>query len=164
MNISIAAKNSLKNVESSICKFKKEDAVFLNEKGATVFEKMGVCDGVYITPLEQLRILERKKRDIMTHNHPLGSPLSIQDIYMAFKLRLKEVRAVTPKKTVNLMELPKKLTPDVIEKGFETSRKLANILNSQIFPISLEKYTKFYRLMRKTFEKEIPGIKFRTLI
>lgn len=70
-----------------------EVANVFNTKGDLLLTKGGVYDSVSFDK-EELKLLDNA---IVTHNHPMGTTLSPQDIYMAIEHNIQEVRAVTDK-------------------------------------------------------------------
>lgn len=75
-----------------------EVANVFNTKGDLLLTKGGVYDSVSFDK-EELKLLDDA---IVTHNHPMGTTLSPQDIYMAVEHNIQEVRAVTDKYVYSL--------------------------------------------------------------
>ena len=71
-----------------------EHAVGLDADGRVVFERAGGVDGVLIGQTVRDRL--RGTIDLLTHNHPHGSPVSDADAFIAIDLDVREVNAFTP--------------------------------------------------------------------
>ncbi|HSA05785.1 MAG TPA: hypothetical protein P5556_01240 [Candidatus Gastranaerophilales bacterium] len=167
MNISKVAKTTIRPSEALISQLPYEGMVVIDNAGKVVLLKKGERSRVVLNAEEVYDLSRRKPQSIMTHNHPSGGPLSPEDIYFAFKTKLREVRAVSPDNTVYLMEMPKKLNPNDYYKGIKESLRFAKILEKAKTKglMKLEKdYTTFYRFMTMKLKHIIPGLKFRTLI
>jgi hypothetical protein len=86
-------KKNLKSAEDKIRTLEIEKAYVFDAKGAKILSKSGDKSEVSFTTKEALKM----KGNILTHNHPVGSSFSKQDIIFAISRELKEIRAVTEK-------------------------------------------------------------------
>ncbi|AAM07174.1 TPA: phage head morphogenesis protein [Methanosarcina acetivorans] len=79
----------IRDYEVDIKKRKTEKAILFDEKGNILLEKTGGVDYVSFTD-EEVKLFEGT---FMTHNHPRSSSFSMQDISLACRSKLKEIRA-----------------------------------------------------------------------
>ena len=75
-------------VESELSQRNFETAVCFDENGKAIFAQLGNEDSIRFTKIQQ----KRMKGKILTHNHPLGTPPSPEDLYVLKENRLKEFR------------------------------------------------------------------------
>lgn len=85
-----AREGKLKDIESKIVSEPIEHAHLIDEAGNVVLEKTGTKDAVEFTLDEAMQMKDK----IFTHNHPMGRSLSPEDVGLAAKVNLKEIRAV----------------------------------------------------------------------
>ena len=79
------------NRENRISKKSYEEAYLYDQKGNVLLHKTGLRNEVSFSDAE----IALMKNGILTHNHPLGTTFSPDDIYMAIVGNLQEIRAVT---------------------------------------------------------------------
>lgn len=79
----------VENGEAQLSNMSYEKAYVYDLEGNVILEKTGITNEVEFTE-EELKLM---KNAIVTHNHPMGTPLSPDDIYMAIEHDLQEVRA-----------------------------------------------------------------------
>lgn len=85
--------STLLSVENRIADDKVESAIAVDESGNILFDTSdGAASQVSFGPKEQ-RMAYGK---ILTHNHPKGYYLSVEDVSTAVTLNLRQVRATTP--------------------------------------------------------------------
>lgn len=85
---------TLKAVESKIRNKSVEHGVIVDKKGKVIWNKIGKNDYIDVTSALEKGLLYE---NIFTHNHPLGTSFSLEDVISMFKYRLSEVRAITKK-------------------------------------------------------------------
>jgi hypothetical protein len=110
----------INQIESNIRKNKFETGVAIDEKGNIIINKRGQQYSISFTNEEIAKI----KNTIFTHNHPsglqyedksirrTGNSFSWEDINLAIKSNVKEIRAVTPVLTFS-MKRPANGWPDL---------------------------------------------------
>ena len=79
----------IRNYEAKIKARKTEKACIFDENGTILLEKSGGVDYVAFTD-DEVKLFESAS---MTHNHPRSSSFSMQDISLACRSKLKEIRA-----------------------------------------------------------------------
>ena len=173
MNISRAAKIKISGIENSLKHLTNEKVVIVDAKTLkTVKEKIGTQNNVYLNWLE---ISARKNRSIATHQHFFSELPGLNDIDAGIKLNLIENRVFDPMNNrIHLIEYPKIFPKPDQRRADQILMRFVNIFKKSApdarepTPEKLEKfnrfYKNFYRTMRKKFEKEIPGMKFRTIL
>ena len=75
-------------VESELSRRTFETAVCFDESGKAIFAQLGDEDTIAFTKVQ----LRQMKGKVVTHNHPLGTPPSPEDLYVLKKNHLKEFR------------------------------------------------------------------------
>ena len=75
-----------------------EAAVLFNEEGVPILAKIGGADYVWYTEAEARSF----SNAVLTHNHPMNTGLSNQDLIMAFNYGMAEIRAVAKDKIFSL--------------------------------------------------------------
>ncbi len=78
----------LRLVESELSQRTFETAVCFDESGKAIFAQLGDEDTIRFTKAQRMRM----KGKVLTHNHPLGTPPSPEDLYILKENRLKEFR------------------------------------------------------------------------
>lgn len=78
----------LRLVESELSQRTFETAVCFDERGKAIFAQLGDEDTIRFTKAQRMRM----KGKVLTHNHPLGTPPSPEDLYILKENRLKEFR------------------------------------------------------------------------
>lgn len=78
----------LKLVESELSQRTFETAVCFDERGKAIFAQLGDEDAIRFTKAQRMRM----KGKVLTHNHPLGTSPSPEDLYILKENRLKEFR------------------------------------------------------------------------
>jgi hypothetical protein len=155
--------NKVINVENEIRKNTEfETAVAFDKDGNVVIDKRGQSRSVSFTDDEILKM----KDAIMTHNHPLGwkyeentlgrigNSFSLNDIDMAIKADMSEIRAVTPTYTF-VMKRPANGWPKLnqaIRKMNEIEQKIKHDFNNLIRNSS-ERSTAVNRAMALHYHK-----------
>jgi len=81
--------NMILEKESSIYRNKRESAYVIDSNGNVIADKVGTKNGVTVYLSN-----EEMNGSVFTHNHPGGSSFSTNDICVASKGNLKEIRAV----------------------------------------------------------------------
>lgn len=82
------AGKDMRQVESELSQRNFETAVCFDENGKAIFAQLGNEDTIVFTKAQQRQMKGR----VLTHNHPLGTPPSPEDLYVLKKNRLKEFR------------------------------------------------------------------------
>lgn len=82
------AGKDLRLVENELSQRNFETAVCFDENGKAVFAQLGNEDTIVFTKVQQRQM----KGGVLTHNHPLGTPPSPEDLYVLKKNHLKELR------------------------------------------------------------------------
>lgn len=85
-------KKAIVELEDEIRNDQQETAAAFDEQGLLLFRKQGNTDDVQLND-EYLKLLFGAT---LTHNHPNGTTFSVQDMFMAERYSLRELRAVTP--------------------------------------------------------------------
>lgn len=86
------SQNGIQSYERGIARNKTETAYVFDKNGKIIIEKEGTVDSVNFTKAE----LKRMKGNVLTHNHPgEGMSFSVDDIRLACKHGLNEIRATT---------------------------------------------------------------------
>ena len=176
MNISKVAKASVAAIENRIQSSKIENYVVIDDSiGKVVVKVKGNKDSAKFDYFQRRKLhyrdLKKGIRDIGTHNHPpqknpedffaAGGPLSPADIMQGFIFNFSEIRVVESNGRRHIMEVPV-LSLEKRLKGIQIAEEFERVFNSLI--LKTEKDAKILsRKMRKFFEKEFPGLKFRTL-
>jgi len=80
----------LQQHEGRIATMAHEEAVIIDSDGNMVFSKMGKVNQVEFTPDE----LAQLRGNVMTHNHPMGSSFSVDDVKFMAAWDMEEMRAV----------------------------------------------------------------------
>ncbi len=179
MSITRAARLALTKIERENQFLKEEKITLVDTEGKIFFEKVGIADRCEFSFIEQMKQLTRAlrgKRDNLTHNHPVYSPLSVTDIKTAVLLRLNEIRATTNHGLLHIMELPKNFSVRDAKKAtifldnmfhIGTPRLRDFLMHRSRFKKDLQRYIAQQmrsptRKQRKLIEREI-GVRFRTL-
>ncbi len=81
---------AIRDKEKEIVNLPKEKAVVFDDWGEVIFEKGGTKSEVKFT-MEEVKLFKGK---VLTHNHPSGGSLSLQDIKFLVETKVKEIRAV----------------------------------------------------------------------
>jgi hypothetical protein len=89
---------SRKKFENEIKDLEHERAYVLGEKGGVMVRQIGDSNSVGFSERE----MEMMKDRVLIHNHPNGSLLSLEDVDMAYKANVREIRAVTSHVTYSL--------------------------------------------------------------
>lgn len=105
--------SKIRDVEQGIRYGSKETGVLLNPQGDVIFRKGGKERQVSFTRDE----VAKMKDNVITHNHPtsmtakgayrLGSPFSMDDMSLAVRADVREIRAVSPHGYTYSMKRPK---------------------------------------------------------
>lgn len=82
--------------EKSIPSDNKEHVAVINENGEILFTKKGLFDEVVF---ENEEIQKMRNSEIITHNHPEDKSFSVEDVFLALSLGVKELRVKTPVNT-----------------------------------------------------------------
>ncbi len=82
------AGKDIPTVESEIAGRKHEIAVCFGEDGKAIFAQLGDEDSIKFTKAQR----KRMKGKVITHNHPLGTPPSPEDLYVLKNNKAKEFR------------------------------------------------------------------------
>lgn len=82
------AGKDMRQVESELSQRNFETAVFFDESGKAIFAQLGDEDTIVFTKVQQ----KQMRGKVLTHNHPLGTPPSPEDLYVLKKNYLKEFR------------------------------------------------------------------------
>ena len=132
-------------VESEISDRRIETAVCFDGNGKAIFAQIGDESSIRFTKAQRMRM----KGKVVTHNHPLGTPPSPEDLYVLKENRAKEFRTCGRRGTYVLRytkaveNLP---DFDVVDELYTTSisnkqdkyrRKVANGLSAEVALISL---------------------------
>ncbi len=78
----------MRQVERELSQRNFETAVCFDENGKAIFAQLGNEDTIIFTKVQQMKM----KGKILTHNHPLGTPPSPEDLYVLKENKLKEFR------------------------------------------------------------------------
>lgn len=81
----------LREKENEIAQRQLEKAYIIDRAGNILLSKEGTADRVAFTP-DEMRLF---KGAVLTHNHPVETSLSLQDVRLAVRTDLSEIRAVT---------------------------------------------------------------------
>lgn len=84
-----ALKTALDKTEKELIKRKTEKAIVFADDGTIIFEKSGDKSSVSFEKKE----LALFKGKTLTHNHPMGTSLSLTDVVLATSANIKEIRA-----------------------------------------------------------------------
>ena len=90
----VAANMNLAQAEKAISTQLVEHAVLFSSNGKILYRAKGKKSECFVPP-DMVKHSVLDGNAVFTHNHPTGLPLSTQDIYMAVRLNLKEMRVVT---------------------------------------------------------------------
>ncbi len=82
------AGKDIRLVESELSQRNLETAVCFDKNGKAIFAQLGNDDTIIFTKIQRRQM----KGKILTHNHPLGTPPSPEDLYILKENRLKEFR------------------------------------------------------------------------
>lgn len=148
------AKTELLMDEKSLSARKKETAVIYGSDGKFLFQKRGTSNEVVFTKEE----VKRLHGSIISHNHPSGSSLSLQDIILLRESGAVEIRATT-KSGVYYIHSPQKWG-EQINTAAKIKEKYEEIRNSvkkecQELYLSgaITKTERFHRLIEETNKK-----------
>lgn len=151
------AGKDLRLVESELSQRNFETAVCFDENGKAIFAQLGNEDTIVFTKVQQ----KQMRGKVLTHNHPLGTPPSPEDLYVLKENKLKEFRTCGRNGTYVLRysekleklpsleavgeeydDLVRKLSPeywDQIEHGMDDDAELA-ILGEKVWKELGRKY------------------------
>ena len=82
------AGKDLRLVESELSQRNFETAVCFDENGKAIFAQLGNEDTIVFTKVQR----KQMRGKVLTHNHPLGTPPSPEDLYVLKENKLKEFR------------------------------------------------------------------------
>lgn len=154
MRLSRPLVSALKEYETKLPKFRIHNKQFIVEESGVLLDKQGKRIGAF-TPVgssaASLDIsTDKLNRAVISHHHPTPSPLSTEDINIALKYHLKEMRAVDPIfNFIHVMESPPSIESGKIGKIFSISKKC---------DASLEKIDKKYGLVNEKGQRNLVEI------
>lgn len=130
-------------IENSIKDFNKEYTLAINQNGELLFSKIGNYDEIAFNDIE---IKQLRNSEILTHTHPEDKSFSVEDVFLALSLGIKELRVKTPENTYYFKISHKK---DIDEQNLNSNNRTFMTVLTNINNI----VTSYYR--KKVREKSI---------
>jgi len=126
--------NLISNLEKKLREPRENEQLYVvSGQGNLILSQEGTKNKIVLQQ-EDVDMMKKDGKSILTHNHPMSTSLSYADIVLASNANLKEVRAVAQKKTY-LASRPSSGWPDpkeIIQKFTSANQEIFKILQPKV--------------------------------